>query len=195
MKYIRDVCLQVEAASKCVRERFREILPDDYSCDEEYDKWRLPMRSDPGFFAATGCLIKVRRRPNRYFGCASYMFDLGGDDTLATKKKEALVVVGWTGRNFDIDADCYYYGDLDMLPDKPDKHVDVFNRGVWCSEENPNPDPESQSWYYAVPLFSLHNQNDIERLLINPLIALATAPQLTESAIEQAFRDTPEIMR
>jgi hypothetical protein len=189
MKYIRDICVEIEVASKRLRERFRQILPDDYSCDERYDKWQLP-RSSPAFFGASGCLIKVKRKPNSYFGCASYMFDLGGDGTLATKSDESLVVVGWTGRRWDIDGNCYYSDDLDSLPKD---HVKVFGTDLWCwREEGKDPrldNRDDQSWYYTVPLFSLRNSDDVERLLIKPLIALATAPQLTDPLVKQAFHE------
>src|SRR6266404_968194 len=92
-RYIHDVCDEVVAVARCLQERFAKgkVLPEEYSSGECYT-W--PTQS-PGakFFETFGCWIKVyTKKPRKYWGCAAYLFDLGGRNTYATKKDEALVL-------------------------------------------------------------------------------------------------------
>jgi hypothetical protein len=136
VSYIRDACAEVVAVSNYLQERFtnRKAFPDDYSCVVHW-----PTRSIGRFFDTYQCLIKIKKRRS-YWGCVSYLFDLGGNGTFATKRNRSLVVTAWTGGNHT-EENQYYWVDND-LHSLPDEHVDWFNKGLWCwREEEGDPKP------------------------------------------------------
>jgi hypothetical protein len=189
-RYIHDVCDEVVAVCKTLQERFSKSLPEQYAVSE-LNTW--PTQS-PGnkFFEAYGCWIDVSlKRPRKaYFGCAAYLFDLGGLNTFATMKNEALVLVGWTGKMSD---DVY---DVEHLQGVMSTHTALGDRlFCWIEDDGkPRHDPENQSWCYAVPLLNIKTEDDAERLLIKPLIKLVAAPQLTKTLVRQAFDDASDVM-
>jgi hypothetical protein len=75
-----SLCEEVVAVSKILEERFRQSLPEQYTT-RGFNTW--PTQS-PGnrFCEAFGCWIDVHmKNPRKYFGCATYLFDLGGGRT------------------------------------------------------------------------------------------------------------------
>jgi hypothetical protein len=191
--YIHEVCEEVAAVAKVLQERFREQpLPGDYVSDQ-FNSWPTQFPAT-NFFEAGGCWINIYvKRPRRgYHGCAAYLFDLGGRNTFATLQNEALILVGWTGKNSDDDV-----YDVEHLESVLSRNVPFGSRLLCWIEENQKPAtaPADQAWCYAVPLLSIKSEDDVERLLIKPLITMAVAPQLTEALVERAFENATEVMK
>jgi hypothetical protein len=190
--YIHDVCGEVIAVSKILQERFRQGLPAAYTVGELYT-WptQFPAKH---FFEALGCWVDVNlKRPRAgYFGCAAYLFDLGGVNTLASVYGEPLILVGWTG--VDADEEVYEIEHLEA-PLAP-THIALGERLFCWIEDDAKPhfDPPGQSWCFAVPLLSVRTEEDVERLLVKPLIDLVIASQLTETVVEQAFNGASEVL-
>lgn len=192
--YIREVCDEIIAVSKVLEERFRQpqLLPPEFVADE-FSTW--PSQS-PGnrFFQTFGCWMNLyKRRPKRsFYGCAAYLFDLGGKNTYATLKGEAVVLVGWTGENTD--ENVY---DVPNLETVLSEHVPFGEHLFVYSHEDgkPHTDPADQSWCYAVPLLSVRSEDDAERLLIKPVVKIAVAPKLNASVAKEAFKEAREVIR
>jgi hypothetical protein len=189
--YIHEVCEEIVAVSKVLEERFRaHPLLRDYTVDE-FNVWPLHSPATR-LFEAAGCWINVyAKRPRRaFYGCAAYLFDLGGRNTYATLRNEALILVGWTGKNSD------EYG-IDHLETVVSRHA-PFGTRLFCwieKNEGLGTDPADQAWCYAVPLLSIKSEDDLERLLIRPVITVAVAPQLTEVLAEKVFEQAGEVMK
>src|SRR5689334_19163278 len=68
-------------------------------------------------------------------------------------------------------------------------------RWIRWEQANPSEEPSGRVWFYAVPLTSLRTTDHLRRILITPLLRLATAPELNANLVEQVFRDVPEVLK
>jgi len=192
--YIRDVYDEVVALSRCLQERLTngQVVPQQQYVVEEAETWTTRSK----FFEAYVCQFMVKRRAARgrpsYLGCATYLFDLGGSMTFASKVNRAVAVVTWSGKGTKTD-NIYSHENLVGL----DERHRVYENRLLCWIEKDGmirEEADDQSWCYVVPLTSISTEDRVDDLLIKPLIALATAPQLTPKLVRQAFERADEVM-
>jgi hypothetical protein len=185
-QYLRQVCEEVVALSKVIHQRFAVLKPKT-AVIRSVESWP---RQFPGseFFEAYIYRLNFGEKQARTanIGAVTYLFDLGRANRIASDKKMPLVIATWS----DASEGAYT---IDSLETIAKDHKPLGSRLLrWIDQETEK--PIDDAWLYVVPLISVNTEKDVDRLLINPLLAVANANQLNKTVVEKAFVDAPEVL-
>lgn len=187
-QYVHEVCSEVLALTKVLEQQFKNKMDELGVVIDSIRRW--PNRGTGSeFFDAYSCqfLLKGSRRARKIdVGHATYLFDLGAKLRYAAAKQCPLVVVAWSAADYGP----YEIGSLEVAATNHQPFAERLMR--WVNDETELPD--DGSWFYAVPLTKVQNENDVDRLLINPLVAIASEDLLTTTVAAQAFKDAHEVL-
>jgi hypothetical protein len=185
-QYLRKVCDEITQISKILEQRFSNFLPDGIAIHTVDHKPSQKPGSE--FFEACSCQFSIKEKkaktPN--IGYATYFFDLGRTGRLAAIKSTPLVIVTWA----DANEGAYELGAIEVIRQS---HKPLGGRLMrYINPESKKPTDEA--WLYLVPLMTIETEADIDRLLVKPLVHLATASPLTSIIVDQAFNQAPEVL-
>ena len=166
-------------------------------CQGIAEKYNTPRGAEywpsqkPGcdFFELYLCRFNVKesKAKTANVGHATYLFDLGRANNLAVLKKVPLAIVTWAGA----EEEAY-----DQSSPLISRHIPIADRLMqWVGKDKkPSTTYEESAWFYSIPLTSVNTEDDVKRLLVEPLVALAKKWPLTKAIVEDAFKNTPEVL-